>query len=161
MKGVMNASPEVLRALAQEGIRLTEEELLLAAQSRPQGLGSANGAVASLPRVHWYVAVLCRLGIHEGPWGYLAEGHCAQMRECGRCGFVKVRSKHQREWRYVGDRTCGQTRTCKRCDAVSGTRTRHAWSEPYAVEPSWWGGENRTHRCQRCGAVETWTCSED
>ena len=101
----------------------------------------------------WLMAVLCRLGLHQGKWEYVAEGNCSQGRECGRCGSVHARIKHRREWRYIGESTCEQVRTCRRCNALSGNRTRHeAWSAAWNV-----GGDNRAHRCLRCGVVEEWT----
>ncbi len=51
MKGVKNANPEVLQALAREGIQLSEEDLVLTARSQPYESASANGEVASLPAV--------------------------------------------------------------------------------------------------------------
>ena len=104
----------------------------------------------------WLMAVLCRLGMHGGRWAYVAEGNCTQGRECGRCGSVYVRTKHQREWRYIRKCTCEQIRSCRRCNAANGERTRHEkWSESWDV-----GGDERAHRCLRCGVVEEWTVSD-
>jgi len=200
----MSANHTVLEALAKEGIRITEEELLRELERAPREFTSRNGAVAyphglrngkteegpqqltlepntnttqlaeSRPvaphfaqatdqptplsgqgqdrtRVTWYKAVLCRLGIHEGPWRYLAEGHCSQTRTCERCETTKVRTTHQREWRYDWERICLQTRICTRCNAPSWTRTEHPWSEwqEYAM-----GFRQRRH-CARCSEEET------
>ena len=101
----------------------------------------------------WMMAVLCRFGMHEGQWAYVAEGNCTQGRECGRCGVIQVRTKHQREWQYVGEHTCKEIRTCRRCNATNGERTIHEkWSESWDV-----GGDESAHRCLRCGTVETWS----
>ena len=100
----------------------------------------------------WLMAVLCRIGIHEGQWAYAVEIDCTQGRECGRCGSVHVRTKHQREWRYVDDGHCVQLKVCKRCIASNGSRTKHpAWSEEWAV-----GADERAARCLPCGQVVTW-----
>ena len=103
----------------------------------------------------WLMAVLCRLGMHEGLWAYVAEGNCTLGRECERCESVHVRTKHQREWRYVADAACGQLKVCKRCLAPNGSRTRHqAWSTEWDV------GDERAHRCLRCGVVEKWSTAD-
>ena len=100
----------------------------------------------------WLMAVLCRLRIHRGRWPYVAEGNCTQGRECGRCGSVHVRTKHQRVWQYVDDGHCVQLKVCKRCIASNGSRTRHpAWSEEWVVSE-----DVRAHRCLLCGVVEEW-----
>lgn len=157
MKDVTSAKLEVFQVLAREGIQLSEGELLSTARNQYHELGSGMRAVASLPRVSWYLAVLCRLGIHEGPWEYLAENQCIQVRECRRCGADTARIKHKRAWSYVGNRTCDQTRFCTRCNAASGHRTRHQeWSD-------WWTVERYTdqHECLRCGVVKTRDTSPD
>ena len=191
----MSANQSVLEVLAQEGLPMTEKQLLRAVEEVPS-LGTnipgrltpsdftplerllwsskeADGAVGvqteSTPyetnqradqtergqerqRAPWYGAILCRLGVHQGEWRYVAAGQCGQTLECGRCEVTKVRTRHQREWRYVGDRACEQVRICQQCSVVSGHRTRHeAWSK------SWSAGRNtEAHRCNRCGVVETW-----
>lgn len=137
----------------------------------------------------WLMAGLCRLGLHQGQWAFVAQGNCTQGRECGRCGSVHVRTKHQREWRYTSQSTCEQERTC-RCNALSSYRTKH--------QPEWWyvsdgrceqvrsctrceavsgGGiaphvwsaswevehswwDKEAHRCLRCGVVEEWHVSD-
>ena len=111
-------------------------------------------------RVPWYVAVLCRVGIHRGHWAYVAEGSCTQGRECERCGSVHVRTTHQREWRYIRERTCAQVRSCKRCNAANGERTSHEWSESWEVGTRWWQSGKEAHRCLRCGVVEEWTVND-
>jgi len=203
----MSANHTVLEALAKEGIRITEEELLRELERAPREFTSRNGAVAyphglrngkteegpqqltlepntsttqlaeSRPvaphfaqatdqptplsgqgqdrtRVTWYKAVLCRLGIHEGPWRYLAEGHCSQTRTCERCETTKVRTTHQREWRYTWqctwNLTCDQVKICRQCNATTGYRTRHKWGE------SWYVGSLGAHQCLRCEVLETW-----
>ena len=120
----------------------------------PSDLSPPEHPPPSIKRhVPWYLAVLCRVGIHSGQWEYVAAGHCSQTRTCDRCGVTKVRTKHRRHWKYVGERTCEQIRICKRCDALSGNRTRHEdWSESWDV-----GGDRSAHRCLRCGHVDTWS----
>ena len=44
----------------------------------------------------WLMGVMCRLGMHEGQWAYVAKGNCTQGRECERCGSVHVSTNH--EW---------------------------------------------------------------
>ena len=90
------------------------------------------GGSKTTSRRRWHLLPkgLCRIGIHRGEWRYLSEGNCTQGLECGRCGSVHGRTKHQREWRYVDDGACGQLKVCKRCIASNGSRTRHqAWSK--------------------------------
>ncbi|MDP6800363.1 MAG: hypothetical protein QF744_11145 [SAR202 cluster bacterium] len=103
----------------------------------------------------WVKAILCRLGIHNGPWIYAVEHVCVQSRECGRCGSVHVRTKHQHEWRYIREGACKQVKNCGRCDAAKGERTRHEWGATYDV-----AGDKEAHDCQRCGKVEKWTVSD-
>ena len=104
----------------------------------------------------WLMAALCRFGMHEGQWAYVAEGKCTQARECGRCGSVHVRASHQREWRYLRESTCEQVRSCGRCSDANGERTSHKWGEDYDIETRWWQGSREGHRCLRCGAEEEW-----
>ena len=99
----------------------------------------------------WLMAVLCRMGLHKGPWAFVAEGNCAQGRECERCGSVHVRTKHQREWVYVSEQTCEQLRTCMRCKDTNCERTKHEWSNSWIVS-----GAKMAHRCEHCGVEETW-----
>ena len=108
----------------------------------------------------WLMAVLCRLGIHQGQGVYVTEGNCTQEAECGRCGSVHVGTKHQREWRYIRERTCEQVRSCSRCNAANGERTSHEWSETWEPETRWWQSEKGAHRCVRCGVVEGWTVDD-
>ena len=105
----------------------------------------------------WLMAVLWRLGMHEGQWVYVAESSCTQGLECGRCGSVNVRTKHEREWRYISERTCEQARSCRRCNAANGERTLHRWSVSWEPETRWWQSDKGAHRCLRCGVVEEWT----
>ena len=105
----------------------------------------------------WLMAVLCRLGMYQGQWPYIAQGNCTQGRECGRCGSVHVRTRHRREWRYIREGTCEQVRSCGRCNAANGEGTSHEWGESYEVEGSWWGGSKEAHRCLRCGEYEEWS----
>ena len=107
----------------------------------------------------WLMSVVCRLGVHQGQWAYVAEGNCPEWRECGRCGSVHVRTKHQREWRYVSDGRCEQAQLCTRCEAASGDRIEHLWGDSWEVETSWWQGNKEAHRCLRCGVVKEWTVS--
>ena len=108
-------------------------------------------------RTPWYAAALCHVGLHRGPWVYVAEDNCTQTKTCERCGTTKVRTKHRHEWQYRGVRTCAQAKTCVRCEAVSRTRTHHEeWGASYDA-----GGGDRAHRCLRCGKVETWSTYDD
>ena len=155
------------------------------AQSRPASfaLFGENGEAQLVTRgwqrtpKPWLKAGLCRLGIHEGPWAYVAGGNCTQGRECGRCGSVHARTKHRQEWRYDGHRSCSQVWICSRCnrtkvihlvggvdvprhsryvDAPLRYRTRHEnWSEAWDA-----GGDKMAHLCLRCGVVEKWTVSD-
>ena len=104
----------------------------------------------------WLRAVLCRLGMHHGQWAFVAEGNCAQGRECGRCGSVHVRARHRREWCYLRESTCEQVRKCGRCSDANSERTSHEWGEDYDIETRWWQGSKEGHRCLRCGAEEEW-----
>ena len=132
--------------------------------------GAWPGATRAAPRVTrrgrqrtpkpWPMAVLCRLGMHQGRWAFVAEGRCTQGRECARCGSVHMRTKHQREWRYVRDQSCGQVRSCTRCNAANGERTSHEWGETWEPETRWWQNEKGAHRCLRCGVEEEWTVSD-
>ena len=108
----------------------------------------------------WLMSLLCRLGLHDGRWGFAAEGNCTQGRECERCGSVHVRTKHQLEWQYIRERNCGQVRTCMRCNATKGERNSHDWSESYVVERRAWQGDKAAHHCIRCGVVEQWTVND-
>ena len=108
----------------------------------------------------WLTAVLCRLRIHKGPWGYLAKGNCTQGRECGPCGSVHARTRHRRVWSYARERDCQQVRSCTRCSAANDARTRHQWSETYEVERSWWS-DRAGHRCLRCGETGEWSVYDD
>jgi len=108
----------------------------------------------------WLMAALCRLGMHEGQWAYVAEGNCTQGRKCGRCGYIHVRTKHQREWRYIREGTCEQVRSCGRCNAANGERTSHEWGETWEPETRWWQSSKGAHRCLRCGEVEEWTVND-
>ena len=139
------------------------------AESRSVAAASAPAASQHTPlsgrdkdrtRVPWYLAMLCRLGMHEGQWTYAAEGDCTQGRECGRCGSVHVRTQHQREWHYIRARACEQVRSCGRCNVANGERTSHEWGETYGVETRWWQGGREGHRCLRCGLVEEWTVND-
>ena len=87
----------------------------------------------------------------------MTEGNCAQGRECGRCGSVHLRTRHERDWRYIRQRTCEQVRSCRRCNTTNGERTSHEWSESWEPEHRWWQGAKEAHRCLRCGVVEEWT----
>ena len=143
------------------------EEQAGAMDEAPPRAWGFPGATRRTPRVTrrgrqrtpkpWPMAVLCRLGMHQGQWAFVAEGRCTQGRECGRCGSVHVRTKHQRQWRYIRDRACRQVRSCGRCNAPNGERTRHEWGATYDVEARWWQSDKRAHRCLRCGAVEEWS----
>ena len=108
----------------------------------------------------WLMAVVCRLGMHEGQWAFVAESNCTQGRECGRCGSVHVRTKHWRVWHYIRERTCEQVRSCVRCNAANGERTSHVWSESWEPETRWWQSDKGAHRCLRCGVVEEWTVND-
>ena len=109
----------------------------------------------------WLMAVLCRVGLHRGPWEYAAEGNCTQGRECGRCGSVHVRTRHQHEWRYTADHKCNQIQACWRCNDVADRRTEHHdWSASWLPERRWWQGVKQAHRCLRCEVVEEWTDSD-
>ena len=108
----------------------------------------------------WPMAVLCRLGMHQGQWAFVAEGRCTQGRECGRYGSVPVRTEHQREWRYVRARSCGMARECIRCHTTDKHGVRHEWGKTYVVARRWWGGDKEAHRCLRCGEVEEWTVND-
>ena len=108
----------------------------------------------------WLMALLCRLGAHQGQWAYVSEGNCTQGRECRRCGSVHLRTEHQREWRYIRERDCEQVRTCTRCAAANGKRTSHEWSGTWEPEHRWWQSEKAAHRCLRCGVVEEWTVND-
>ena len=105
----------------------------------------------------WLMAVLCRLGVHGGPWAYVADGNCSEARECRRCGSVHARTRHQLDWRYRRELTCNQVRICTRCNAIDDERTRHEiWSEAWDA-----GRESEAHKCLRCGKVETWSTASD
>ena len=176
----MNSNRSALDALAQEGILMTEEQLLKetqkvqsngngvtpshskvqvvynngisptttagntkpssgrphegSAQSRPaaSALPGATGEAQLVTRrgrqrtpKPWLMAVLCRLGMHEGPWAFVAEGNCTQGRECVRCGSVHARTRHEK------------------------------WGASYSV-----GQDREAHQCERCGVVEEWTLSD-
>ena len=108
----------------------------------------------------WLKAVLCRLGMHAGQWAYVAKGNCTQGQECGRCGSVHVRTKHQREWRYMRERHCEQVWSCRRCNAANGERTLHSWGESWEPETSWWQNDKEAHRCLRCRVVEEWSTAD-
>ncbi len=105
----------------------------------------------------WLKAILCRLGIHSGPWIYAVAHVCVQSRDCGRCGSVHVRTKHQYEWHYIHDGACKQVKDCGRCDAAKGERTEHEWGADYDVDRS---ADREGHRGERCGKVEEWTVSD-
>ena len=102
-------------------------------------------------------AVLCLVGIHGGPWAYVAEISCSQGRECRRCGAVHARTRHQREWQYSAADKCLQDRICVRCADVNKTRTKHEdWGPTYSIE-----SETDAHECVRCGKVESWSTASD
>jgi len=138
-------------------------------QSRPVA-GAFTGAADELQLVTprgrqmtpkpWLMSVLCRLGMHRGQWAYVAEGNCAQGRECGRCGAIHACTNHQPEWRYIRESSCGQVKTCIRCNATKEERTSHAWGKTWEPEQQWWQAK-RAHRCSRCGTVEEWEESGD
>ena len=203
----MNANETIREALAQEGILVTEQDLIRATLSKQQGvaqrplkdLAQANETSKSpietatdwssygqprpgiKGRMPWYSAALCGVGMHRGQWIYMAHGLCTQIRECERCGAIRVRTKHQREWRYTRNRqnrpvgstgagidirrqgkavksaaTCDQVRICGRCDAVTGNRIKHEkWSAEWDT-----GSDTRAHRCLRCGVVESWSVAD-
>ena len=208
----MSSNRSALDALAQEGIVMTEEQLLREAQKVPSnGNGSTpapakeqmaynNGTSPSMTAVKakpssegpqrgsepsrptavvcpeatgeaqlvtrrgrqrtpkpWLMTVLCRLGIHRGPWSYLAEGDCTQGRECGRCGAVHVHTKHYRGWQYKREGSCSQIRVCTRCADVNKYRTKHeAWGDTYSID-----SDTDAHECVRCGRVLTWSTASD
>ena len=105
----------------------------------------------------WLMGVLCRLGMHDGRWAYIAEGSCTQGRECGRSGSVHVRTKHQREWRYKLEGSCFQIRVCARCADVNKTRTQHEkWGPTYSVD-----SDTDAHDCLRCGEMNSWSTASD
>ena len=96
---------------------------------------------------------MCCLGVHPAPWVYLRQGDCNQLRDCERCGTTRMRVKHRRKWQYVGPKTCRQTKVCQRCDHREDFRNKHeAWSGAWNA-----GGDERAHRCLRCGVVESWS----
>ena len=138
----------------EQAHEVREEAALAGALSLATG-----GAQLAAPRGRqrtpkpWLMSVLCRLGMHDGQWAYVAEGNCTQGRECERCGSVHARFRHRLEWRYRRERTCRQVRTCQQCDAVVGQRTDHqSWSETYVDQQS--GRFREVNRCLRCGVVE-------
>ena len=95
----------------------------------------------------WLSAVMCRLGMHEGPWAYVAEGNCTYGRECRRCGSVHARTRHWHVWRYIGELTCEQVLSCRRCDAANGERTSHQRGWRYLRESTC----EQERKCGRCG----------
>ena len=138
-------------------------------QSRPVAgafAGAADEVQFVIPRGRqmtpkpWLMSGLCRLGMHQGPWAYVAEGNCTKWRECGRCGAIHARTNHQPVWRYIRERTCGQVQTCSRCNATKDERTSHDWGETWVPKQHWWQAK-RAHRCLRCKKVEEWEESGD
>ena len=144
----------------QKEIRSAKETIPQQPDVETTGLDSqpAPGIVRALREVGTLVGRgMCRLGIHRGPWVYPHEGNCNQLRACARCGTTHTRTRHKREWRYVGESTCKQVRVCGRCDTSDKNRTRHEkWGASYSA-----GRDTQAHRCERCGAVETWDTSSE
>ena len=87
---------------------------------------------------------MCRIGLHRGDWGYVAEGKCSQMRECRGCESIHARTKHKREWVYTRAGACSQVKRCLRCNIAEGHRSHH---------PSWSNMSDSRERCDRCGEV--------
>ena len=145
------------RAVEQQGMAMYEAppaDTLPGANGEAQLVARRGRQRTPKPRL---MALLCRLGIHRGQWAFVAEGNCAQGRECERCGFVHARTEHLREWRYVRASFDEQVRICGRCNAVSGERNRHEWSETQVLERRHWQGNREAHYCLRCGVVKEWT----
>ncbi len=92
----------------------------------------------------WLMSVLCRSAIHKGQWAFVVEGNCTQGRECGRCGSVHARTKHERLWVYTSEGSCLQVKNCLRCNISEGEGTNHQ---------SWSGISGSRERCDRCGIV--------
>ena len=127
----------------------TVQPLTLTPNSDRSGQRS-DGAPPTGMRKKWQQAKgllsrgMCRVGLHRGDWGYVAEGECGQMRECRGCASIHSRTKHKREWVYGRANSCFQVKNCMRCDFSEGRRTRHA---------SWSDMSGSRERCDRCGEV--------
>ncbi len=125
--------------------------------STPNYLKSKDEIGVSTKRAPWYMSILCRCGIHQGRWLYVTEGKCQQLRLCRFCGKTDMRMKHIRSWRYIKNDVCEQTKICARCQFSQGQRIEHQWG-PVWQSGSWFGTKE-SHRCERCGEVETWVAS--
>ena len=118
---------------------------------------TADVAMAASVSRPWYRKPLCSLGIHRGPWGFVADGECTQTRTCERCETTHTRTKHRHQWHYRRAGSCKQDRACIRCGLVRSERTKHEeWGKSYEVS-----SERDGHRCERCGEVETWSTASD
>ena len=190
----MSSNRSTLDALAQEGIPMTEEQLISEAQKIRSDPNSAipalakgqrayndstsptmttvnaepsNGrlhgesaqlrpAVGVLPRASGearllvprgrqrtpnprLIGALCLLGIHKGRWAFVADGDCTQGRECGRCGAVDVRTRHDYKWRYESAMSCTEHRACVRCKNIrlSQVDVTSRLTSPYSLETTY------------------------
>jgi hypothetical protein len=104
----------------------------------------------------WRERLLCSLGVHTGPWVYMDEASCNQMRACRRCGKADMRMRHVRRWQYTMMADCDQTKVCARCGQRGSQRTKHEWGPTYTVD-----SDHDARRCRRCREVHEWSTASD
>jgi ribosomal protein L40E len=167
----MSSNQTVLEALAQEGIRITEEELLRVMERGPCESTSHNGAVA-------YPHGLRNGKTEEGRQQLTLEPNTNTTQLAGSrpvaahfaeatdqpaplTGQGQDRTRvpwyaavlcrvaiHRGQWEYLAEGHCAQTRTCERCGTTK-VRTKHQreWQYDRAVSCQ------QTRICRRCNAL--------
>jgi hypothetical protein len=114
---------------------------------------SGGGPGHEKRQLPWYARIPEWMGLHQGPWEYLADGKCSQMRICQWCGEASLRVKHRPTWEYVKEGSCDQTKICARCAGNrGGIRVRHDWGLSYGPAL----GHDHARDCQRCPEKQTW-----
>jgi len=92
----------------------------------------------------------CVFGFHGwSPWSYSADGACAQVRECERCGKSENRVSH--DWpafEYVAEDSCEQFRQCNRCGTTERQIAAHAYAEWSFLAPAKCDQERTCSRCR-------------